>query len=110
VNLFFLDHPEVSGIFNVGTGKAQSFNDIACATVNAIAKARGEPRRTLAQLRKSGAIEYIAFPPPLVGKYQSYTQADMTALRAAGYRESFLSVEQGTSRYVEARFAAGEGR
>jgi ADP-L-glycero-D-manno-heptose 6-epimerase len=110
VNLFFLDHPEASGIFNVGTGKAQSFNDVACATVNAIGKARGETPRTLAQLRKSGAIEYIAFPPQLVGKYQSYTQADVTALRAAGYRESFLSVEQGTSRYVEARFAGGEAR
>jgi len=78
--------------------------------VNAIAEARGEPARTLAELRDSGAIEYIDFPAQLVGKYQSYTQADMSALRAAGYRESFLTVEQGTSRYVEARFAAGEGK
>ena len=42
VNLFFLDHPEISGIFNVGTGRAQSFNDVACATVNAVRRARGE--------------------------------------------------------------------
>ena len=42
VNLFFLDHPEISGIFNVGTGRAQSFNDVACATVNAVRRSRGE--------------------------------------------------------------------
>jgi ADP-L-glycero-D-manno-heptose 6-epimerase len=103
VNLFFLDHPEISGIFNVGTGKAQSFNDVACATVNAARRARGEPALSLAQLREKGAIEYIAFPPQLVGKYQSFTQADVSALRAAGYGEPFLSVEEGVGRYVAER-------
>jgi ADP-L-glycero-D-manno-heptose 6-epimerase len=109
VNLFFLDHPEISGIFNVGTGKAQSFNDVACATVNAVRRARGEAPRTLAQLRESGVIEYIAFPPQLVGKYQSFTQADVSALRSAGYGEPFLTVEEGVGRYVASRIAAGEG-
>jgi ADP-L-glycero-D-manno-heptose 6-epimerase len=109
VNLFFLDHPEISGIFNVGTGQAESFNDVACATVNAVRRARGEASLTLAQLRESGVIEYIAFPPQLVGKYQSFTQADVAALRAAGYREPFLSVEEGVGRYVGSRLAAGEG-
>jgi ADP-L-glycero-D-manno-heptose 6-epimerase len=104
VNLFFLDHPEISGIFNVGTGRAQSFNDVACATVNAVRRARGETALTLAQLRESGVIEYISFPPQLVGKYQSYTEADVTALRAAGYAEPFLSVEEGVGRYVAARW------
>ena len=52
VNLFFLDHPEVSGIFNVGTGRAQSFNDVACATVNAMRASRGEPPLSLAELRR----------------------------------------------------------
>ena len=85
VNLFFLDHPRVSGIFNVGTGRAQTFNDVARATVNALRSARGEKAMTLDELREAKAIEYIAFPPQLVGKYQSYTQADMGALRAAGY-------------------------
>jgi ADP-L-glycero-D-manno-heptose 6-epimerase len=108
VNLFFLDHPEISGIFNVGTGQAESFNDVACATVNAVRRARGEAPLALAQLRESGVIEYIAFPPQLVGKYQSFTQADVAALRAAGYREPFLSVEEGVGRYVGARLAAGE--
>jgi ADP-L-glycero-D-manno-heptose 6-epimerase len=110
VNLHFLDHPEISGVFNVGTGKAQSFNDVACATVNAIRRSRGEAPLTLAQLREAGAIEYIAFPPQLVGKYQSYTEADVSALRQAGYASPFLTVEEGVGRYVQARLEAGHGR
>jgi ADP-L-glycero-D-manno-heptose 6-epimerase len=102
VNLFFLEHPDKSGIFNLGTGAAQTFNDVAVATINACRRARGEPPLSLAELQSTGAIEYIAFPPALVGKYQSFTEADMGRLRGAGYRESFLDVEQGVSRYVQA--------
>ena len=109
VNLFFLDHPEISGIFNVGTGRAESFNSVARATINAIRRGRGEKALSLEELRGQGAIEYIAFPQQLVGKYQSYTQADMGALRRAGYDAPFLGVEEGVGRYVEARRAAGEG-
>ena len=105
VNLFFLDHPEASGIFNVGTGRAESFNAMARATINAIRRARGEKALSLEELRAAGTIEYIAFPPALVGKYQSYTEADMSALRAAGYREPFLGVDEGVGRYVAARLA-----
>ncbi|MGZ5084881.1 MAG: ADP-glyceromanno-heptose 6-epimerase, partial [Usitatibacter sp.] len=103
VNLFFLDRPGLSGIFNVGTGRAQTFNDVARATINAIRRSRGEKPLSLAELRASGAIEYVAFPPQLVGKYQSFTQADMKALRAAGYADPFLDVDAGVARYVEAR-------
>jgi ADP-L-glycero-D-manno-heptose 6-epimerase len=103
VNLFFLDHPELSGIFNVGTGRAQSFNEVATATINAVRRARGEKPLSLAELKQSGAIEYIAFPPALVGKYQSHTEADLGALRAAGYAAPFADVEAGVARYVEAR-------
>jgi ADP-L-glycero-D-manno-heptose 6-epimerase len=109
VNLHFLDHPKVSGIFNVGTGRAQSFNDVAVATVNAVRAHRGEPAQTLAELKAAGSIEYIAFPPALVGRYQSFTQADLAALRRAGYERPFLKVEEGVGRYVRARIAAGEG-
>jgi ADP-L-glycero-D-manno-heptose 6-epimerase len=109
VNLHFLDNPKASGIFNVGTGRAQSFNDVAVATVNAVRTQRGEPAQTLDELKRAGAIEYIAFPPALVGKYQSYTQADLAALRRAGYDRAFLSVEEGVRRYVRARLAANEG-
>jgi len=103
VNLHFLDRAELSGIFNLGTGRGQTFNEVAVATINAVRKARGEAPLTLEQLRSAGALEYIAFPPQLVGKYQSYTQADVAALRAAGFREPFLDVEEGVGRYVAAR-------
>ncbi|RPI47535.1 MAG: ADP-glyceromanno-heptose 6-epimerase [Betaproteobacteria bacterium] len=99
VNLYFLDHPEVSGIFNVGTGRAQSFNDVAAAVINSVAAARGQAPRTIAELVSAGCVEYIPFPVDLRGKYQAFTQADLSALRAAGYPESFLSVEEGVKRY-----------
>ena len=100
VNLFFLDHPAQSGVFNVGTGKAQTFNDVAVATVNAVRAAAGEESLTLDQMRGSELIEYIAFPPGLKEKYQSYTQADIGRLRRAGYTAPFLTVEEGVGRYV----------
>lgn len=100
VNLFFYDHPERSGIYNVGTGACQSFNDVACATVNSCRAQQGQPLLSLQQLRDQGLIEYIEFPEALRGKYQSFTQADNSALRKAGYNASFLTVEQGVERYV----------
>jgi ADP-L-glycero-D-manno-heptose 6-epimerase len=106
VNLFFLDHPGLSGIFNVGTGQARSFNDVARATINAVRRSRGEAPLDLDGLLEAGAIEYVPFPAALVGKYQSYTQSDPSALRAAGYREPFLDVEEGVGRYVAQRLAA----
>jgi len=101
VNLYFLDHPERSGIFNVGTGAAQSFNDVAVATVNECRKARGEASLALSAMREQGIVRYIPFPEDLKGRYQSYTQASIAALRAAGYGAPFLTVEQGVARYVE---------
>jgi ADP-L-glycero-D-manno-heptose 6-epimerase len=103
VNLFFLDRPKLSGVFNVGTGRAATFNDVARATINSIRSARGEREMTLAELKAAGAIEYVPFPAQLVGKYQSYTQADMGRLRAAGYAAPFLTVEEGVGRYVARR-------
>jgi ADP-L-glycero-D-manno-heptose 6-epimerase len=100
VNMFFLDHPGKSGIFNLGTGKAQSFNDVAVATVNTLRAAKGESPLTLEQMHQQQIIRYIPFPDALRGKYQSYTQADIGALRDVGYADPFLSVEQGTARYV----------
>ncbi len=100
VNLFFLDHPQKSGIFNCGTGLAQSFNDVAVATINTCRRAQAEKEFTLLQMQEAGLIEYIAFPEDLKGKYQSFTQAELSRLRAIGYDEKFLSVEEGVSRYV----------
>jgi len=101
VNMFFLDHPDKSGIFNLGTGRAQSFNDVAVATINTLREANGEARLSQEEMLSQQLIRYIPFPEALKGKYQSYTQADMAALRSAGYAEPFLDVEQGVSRYVK---------
>ena len=101
VNLDFLDHPERSGIFNLGTGAASTFNDVACATINALRKAEGKAALSLPDLVAAGAIGYVPFPPALVGKYQSYTQADLTRLRAAGYQAPMVGVAEGVARYVE---------
>jgi ADP-L-glycero-D-manno-heptose 6-epimerase len=100
VNLYFLDHPQRSGIFNVGTGAAQSFNDVAVATVNACRQHAGAAALTLADMQAQGIIEYIPFPADLKGKYQSYTQADIGTLRAAGYTAPMLTVEEGVANYV----------
>lgn len=101
VNLFFLDHPGKSGIFNLGTGRAQPFNDVACAVVNTLRKIKGEAALPLTELLRKGLVEYVAFPDALKGKYQSFTQADIGALRKVGYKKPFLTVEQGVERYVQ---------
>ena len=100
VNLYFWDNSEKSGIFNLGTGRSQPFNDLAAATVNACRAAEGKPKLSLAELVEQQLIRYIPFPEDLVGKYQSFTQADTEKLRAAGYADDFYTVEQGVERYV----------
>jgi len=101
VNLHFLDHPERSGIFNVGAGNAATYNAVAAATVNACRAAAGETRQSVAELVAAGVISYIPFPPALAGKYQSFTEADLARLRAAGYGAPMLGIDEGVTRYVE---------
>jgi len=100
VNLWFLEHPEASGIFNLGTGRAQPFNDVAEATVNGMRALRGEPSLDLDAMVKIGIVEYIDFPEALVGKYQCYTEADLTRLRAVGCLHAFVDVAGGVRDYV----------
>ena len=100
VNLWFFDHPDQSGIFNLGTGKAQPFNDVAISVVNALRKSRNEAALSIEEAVRGCLIYYIEFPPALVGKYQSYTQADMSALRAAGCNHAFSDVQTGVSEYM----------
>lgn len=100
VNFWFLDNPDAKGIFNLGTGRAQPFNDIATSTVNALRHIEGKEKLTLEEMVKQKIVEYIDFPEALKGKYQSFTQADIGALRRVGYDKDFLTVEQGISRYV----------
>jgi len=100
VALHFLERPHLSGIFNVGTGRAQSFNDMAESVINACRRATGQPALGPTELRAQGAIEYIDFPAALQGKYQSFTEADLAALRYVGYDDPFLPVADGVERYV----------
>ena len=100
VNLFFHEHPEKSGIFNLGTGRAQPFNDVARSVINSLRAHKGEKEFSLHELVDEHLIEYTAFPEALRGKYQSFTQADLTHLRAAGYTADFLTVEQGVRKYI----------
>jgi ADP-L-glycero-D-manno-heptose 6-epimerase len=100
VNLHFLDHPEQSGIFNCGTGRAQPFNDVAAAVVNALRAEQGEAPASLGELVEAGLIRYIPFPDDLKGRYQSYTQADVAALRAAGFSAPMRDVQTGVTEYV----------
>ncbi|MCB9991252.1 MAG: ADP-glyceromanno-heptose 6-epimerase [Rhodospirillales bacterium] len=87
VMLWLYDNPDVSGLFNVGTGKARSFKDLA----EAVFKAAGmEPK-----------IQYIDMPQELRGKYQYFTEADMTKLREAGYDKPFADLEDGVREYVQ---------
>jgi ADP-L-glycero-D-manno-heptose 6-epimerase len=109
VSLHFLDHPETSGIFNVGTGRAQSFNDVALATINACRRAKGEQAVSLQEAQKQRLIDYAPFPDALKGKYQNFTQADVGALRRAGYSAPFLTVEEGVGRYVGQLLQEGKG-
>ena len=86
VNLWFLDNPTVSGIFNAGTGRAQSFNDVANAVI---------------QWHGKGRIRYVPFPDHLRGAYQSFTQADLTQLRQSGCDVEFRPVEEGVKHYLD---------
>ena len=87
VILWLLDTPTVNGLFNVGTGAARSYRDLAHAVCDAAGVAR--------------AIEFIAMPDPLRGQYQSFTQASTARLRAAGYPGQFTPLEEGVRRYVQ---------
>lgn len=85
-NLWLLEHPEHSGIFNVGTGRSQPFKDIALAVLD---------------WYQSGKLEFIPFPDHLKGRYQSFTQADISKMRDLGYTKEFHTVEQGVKKYLD---------
>ncbi len=109
VNLWFFDHPKKSGIFNLGTGRAQPFNDVAHAVIRTLNASSHATTSVASGAINQGAtgkidsklIEYIPFPDALRGKYQCYTQADMAALRATGCDHVFADVHTGVSRYVQ---------
>jgi len=86
VNLWFMENKQISGIFNLGTGKSSSFNDIAQAVIN---------------WNRKGKIEYIDFPEKLKGSYQSYTEANISKLRKVGYSNDFIDVTEGVKLYLD---------
>ena len=86
VKMWLLENPQVSGIFNLGTGQAQSFNDVADAVI---------------EWHGKGEKQYVPFPDHLKGRYQSYTQADISLLRSKGYDQPFKSVKQGVTEYLD---------
>ena len=86
LNLWLLDNPDCSGVFNAGTGASATFNDVAQAVIG---------------WHGRGSVRYVDFPDGLLGAYQSYTQADMTRLRAAGYAEPFVDVSKGVRDYLD---------
>ena len=92
VVLWLLDNPQVSGLFNLGTGKARSWLDLAKAL--------------FAATGRKPAIEFIEMPPVLIEKYQYFTQARMDRLRSAGYERAFTSLEEGITDYVHHYLAA----
>lgn len=87
VMLWLLDNQDKSGLFNIGTGKARSFKDLATATYTS---AGVEPK-----------INYIEMPETLRPKYQYFTQANNDKLRAAGYNGGFTELEDGIAQYVQ---------
>ena len=100
VHLWFFDHPTKNGLFNLGTGRAQPFNDVALAVVNAARADNQEAALPLAQAVNVQSIRYIDFPDALRGKYQCFTQADLSALRASGCDHVFADVQTGVTRYM----------
>ncbi len=105
VNLWFFDHPGTSGIFNLGTGRAQPFNDVSVAVVNTLRGLQGETALSLADAVAAGLIDYVPMPEALHGKYQCYTQADLSELRATGCDHVFSDVAAGVGTYVKWLFA-----
>ena len=93
VVLWFLEHSQHSGLFNVGTGKARSFAQLAQAVFHAMGR---KPQ-----------IEYVDMPEQLKEKYQYYTQADITKLREVGYQGEFMDVEEGVRDYVQGYLERG---
>jgi ADP-L-glycero-D-manno-heptose 6-epimerase len=90
INLWLMENPNVSGIYNLGSGTSRTFNDVA----------KGIADWHLSRSGKKGVVEYIPFPEQLKGSYQNFTKADLSSLRNAGYKKPFYTLEEGISDYL----------
>lgn len=87
MTLYFLDKPKVNGLFNLGTGKSRTWNDL----VMSIFKAQSKPVK----------IDYVDLPEHLREKYQYFTEANMNKIKEAGYTAPIRSLEEGVTDYVK---------
>ena len=94
VMAWLLDHPDVGGLYNVGSGAARTWNDLASAIFTAMGR--------------SAAVDYVEMPETLRAKYQYFTEARLTRLRAAGYDRPFLTLEDGVDDYVRTYLAGAD--
>jgi len=94
VMLWLLEHPKISGLFNIGTGKARTWLDLASALLRACGRAP--------------SVEFVEMPPTLIEKYQYFTQAQMERLRRAGYERPFTTLEDGITEYVQGYLATSD--
>lgn len=106
VNLFFLDNPSISGIFNVGTGASRSFNEVALAAINACRDVDGDAPLSLSDAQNQRVLSYFPMPEALAGKYQSYTEASINRLQSVGYSAPWTSLEDGVADYARHRYQA----
>jgi ADP-L-glycero-D-manno-heptose 6-epimerase len=100
VKLWFFDHPSSCGVFNLGSGRAQPFNDVAHAVINTLRASHDLQALSLAQMVDEKLIEYVDFPQALVGKYQCFTEANLHKLHATGCNHAFADVAMGVGSYV----------
>ena len=101
INLWFFDHPEFSGLFNLGTGRAEPFNTVALSVIRSLTTPAGAAIASANDAVKQGHLSYVPFPDALVGKYQCFTQADMQWMQALGCTHQFSDVSTGVSRYMQ---------
>ncbi|HEX5683214.1 MAG TPA: ADP-glyceromanno-heptose 6-epimerase [Ideonella sp.] len=101
VNLWLLENGGASGVFNVGSGRAEPFNAVAASMLNSCRGARGDEPLALSKLVDAGQLRYTPFPDALRGHYQCHTQADLRALRKAGYTRPMTNVSTGVALYAQ---------
>jgi ADP-L-glycero-D-manno-heptose 6-epimerase len=99
-NLFFYENQDIGGVYNVGTGVSQSFNDVAIAVINACRDLDGESPLSLHEAVKDNLLTYFPMATELNGKYQSFTEADMTKIRNAGFNSEPILVAEGVRDYA----------
>ena len=106
MNLFFLDNPSISGIFNVGTGASRSFNEVALVAINACRDVDGDAPLRLTDAQSQKVLSYFPMPEALTGKYQSFTEASISQLLSVGYSAPWTSLEDGVAHYARQRYKA----